>query len=977
MSSIYNNYFLSNKIKVFPCAYRNSTYDATARLNTEYNFTHLPHMVDKASYIIKFNDIPENETTTKLICVIQGYYFEIELGDDDYATLQNKYLNICLASPNGAGSIESPHLCSWESSNIEDTLDGKPEGSTDYCFVGLKISAPTEENPNGKLSRSGYQCYALKLDASAKLPIMANKIEDSAGTGKPISQEFTTETLSATTSTNTQSLNVASDKLIVNSSSITANVPVAINNTLEVKDSTDTSSILKAENDQVVINKPTYITGAGKLTVTAGGADITGATTVSGNLINTNGTFKANKITVNYGDGSSGYKVELDSTSDNIISVFGKISEDDTNASGKIFSVDVTKGVTYAKKIKADNINAQVEGTSKNAINAENVTDTIKGTNITAIFGSAGSTIDELKLKTINPGGASNSENPIKIVVDANSNTAVKFYNDANKSIVKADTFEGNATTASGFSSGTTVKLTGNITGESSSSTKGWIVNTTINKGAVTNDKLANNSVTIGSNIVALGDSIGTSDKPFTGSLYFDKLTVNESPTESNDAVRKHELDNTLWLSGGNGLPNNIDLNYYKTVGNYFHMLAVGSNVTNLPTNADSAFTLKVTALENNDDGTPSFIQQQLRDVSGNVYTRTFTPTGEGVAATWSEWSLVLTSEACMSLPLTRDIAKKYMKIKTDPDIITVSVNALINYVRDNYATDARIQVGDTITTTSTYHGIVIEGLPTTLTEYIIHVDLKSRYSDAWITVENINGKTYQCFWNSGYAENSTTPISGNKPVWRMLPTTGNLNACVDKNNTPKVPDGNIGSASQPVYLTDGVLTACEKVAEAEKADSADKATKDGNGNNISETYLKKGEGITIYSHAADIKIKLNTNTDIGQSPKGKKYEDIIAASFYLGDCHYETIAGGKYLPVSSGPFSDDKTFNCQGIYPVGIMGDLYINFAKVYINVDKDNKIFFKIENVVRYKIENGKTPSLVQLSDPMTISDIKIYFK
>ena len=37
MSSIYNNYFLSDKIKVFPCAYRNSTYDATARLNTEYN----------------------------------------------------------------------------------------------------------------------------------------------------------------------------------------------------------------------------------------------------------------------------------------------------------------------------------------------------------------------------------------------------------------------------------------------------------------------------------------------------------------------------------------------------------------------------------------------------------------------------------------------------------------------------------------------------------------------------------------------------------------------------------------------------------------------------------------------------------------------------------------------------------------------------------------------------------------------------
>ena len=118
MSSIYTNgndsYFYSNKIKVFPCAYRNNTYDATARLNTEYNFTHLPHTVDKASYIIEFDN-------DKLICVIQGYYFEIELGTNDsgisdysilYNKNKNKYLNICVASPSGAGSIESPHLCS-------------------------------------------------------------------------------------------------------------------------------------------------------------------------------------------------------------------------------------------------------------------------------------------------------------------------------------------------------------------------------------------------------------------------------------------------------------------------------------------------------------------------------------------------------------------------------------------------------------------------------------------------------------------------------------------------------------------------------------------------------------------------------------------------------------------------------------------------------------------------------------------------
>ena len=248
MSSIYTSgndkYFYSNKIKVFPCAYRNSTYDATARLNTEYNFTHLPHTVDKASYIIKF----DNE---KLICAIQGYYFEIELGAGDFTTLQNKYLNICVASPNGVGSIESPHLCSWESINIEDTLD-ITKGSNTF-FAGLKISS------GEALSKDTYKCYALKLSASAKLPIMANKIENSVGTGKPISQEFTTEILSATTIISTPDLRVASDKLTVNSGKITAKVPVTINNTLEVK--TGNTSVLKAESTKVTINKPTNITG--------------------------------------------------------------------------------------------------------------------------------------------------------------------------------------------------------------------------------------------------------------------------------------------------------------------------------------------------------------------------------------------------------------------------------------------------------------------------------------------------------------------------------------------------------------------------------------------------------------------------------------------------------------------------------------------------------------------------------------------
>ena len=487
MSSIYtngnNSYFYSNKIKVFPCAYRSNAYDATARLNTEHNFTHLPHTVDKASYIIKFNDISENEPKAELICVIQGYYFEIELGTGDYATLNNKYLNICVASPKppeGTDFIEGPHLCSWNSHDgVEATLDGKPEGSDYYIFKGLKIG-------EGALSNGSYQCYALKLDASAKLPIMANKIEDSAedNAGVPISNKFTTGTLSAatidaTTSISTPSLNVASDKLIANSDNIIANVPVTINSTLDVK--TGDTSVLKAESTKVTINKPTYIKGT----------------------------------------------TEIKNSSDELI-----------------FSVDTASGETYAKKI--------------------NVATSIAETPITDIFGSTESTIDELKLKTINPGAASYSGNPIKIVVGADSNNAVEFYsnNEGTASIIKADKFDGEATAISD-NAVTTIKIADNN---------------------VTNAKLENSSITIGTKEVTLGSDIGTSNNPFTGILYFgdSKESAKDCKLIINSQSIKNVMEFPLEIRSGNRnlikFTNNYGADENKSVPKQIIYAAAGSD---------------------------------------------------------------------------------------------------------------------------------------------------------------------------------------------------------------------------------------------------------------------------------------------------------------------------------------------------------------------------------------------------------------
>lgn len=640
MSSIYNNtYFYSNKIKVFPCAYRSNVYDATARLNTEYNFTHLPHTVDKASYIIEF-------TSTKLICVIQGYYFEIELDTDtgDYSILynKNKYLNICVASPNvtsGTNFIEGPHLCSWASINTEDTLDIK--SGSDTFFAGLKISS------GEALSKGSYSCYALKLDTSALLPIRTSKIENK--NGAPISSYFTTTTLNTSSLTaaslTATSLSVKSKydttpTLTAYSDTITANASVTINNTLDVKPGT--TSVLKAESDKVTINKPTTITGETIIkgatnienssdTATDGNLIVAGTGSFSGELsvtadIDTGTAFTIGKVqqqnseqqdlgnllcadvevplfvknnlyvrgrNIDIGNTSSvpnitiyGIQPKSNDTSTfangellKIDQVTGKIAvyglkdneaEQEADKVGEIFSIDPKTGETFANKI-----NATVEGTSDNAINAQNVTDTIKGTNITAIFGSTGSAIDELKLKTINPGEASNSGNPIKIVVGTNSDTAVKFYNNDNKSIVKADTFEGNAKTASAFETDASITLTGDIiTSTAATGTHGWTVNTTINGKAVTTDKIADNavtnaklagsiannklvnsSITIGSNNLALGGSVGTSDKPFTGSLYFgdSKNSANDCKLIINGQYRKNEMEFPLEIKDYSG----------------------------------------------------------------------------------------------------------------------------------------------------------------------------------------------------------------------------------------------------------------------------------------------------------------------------------------------------------------------------------------------------------------------------------------
>lgn len=83
--------------------------------------------------------------------------------------------------------------------------------------------------------------------------------------------------------------------------------------------------------------------------------------------------------------------------------------------------------------------------------------------------------------------------------------------NTTQKVLIGKPATAGAADTAGAFSSGTTVTLTGVVTGTSDSSTKGWSVPTTIGNGVITNDMLTNSSFRIGNTDISLGNSFTAS----------------------------------------------------------------------------------------------------------------------------------------------------------------------------------------------------------------------------------------------------------------------------------------------------------------------------------------------------------------------------------------------------------------------------------------------------------------------------------
>lgn len=139
-----SGYFLSNAVRVYPCAYRGNNIDPAAKYTTEHNITNAPvGLKHKNSYIVDIvKDKAGNNTGLKV--VIGGYYFELALGSDD--DLANKKLVIKPRTIDGQeylGAVLTNITAVDESLTLDGslTLDDTDAESGNSYFYGLGVQA--------------------------------------------------------------------------------------------------------------------------------------------------------------------------------------------------------------------------------------------------------------------------------------------------------------------------------------------------------------------------------------------------------------------------------------------------------------------------------------------------------------------------------------------------------------------------------------------------------------------------------------------------------------------------------------------------------------------------------------------------------------------------------------------------------------------------------------------------------------------
>ena len=170
-------YIESQKIRVFPCAYRGYypadetlVFDPEARATTEANFTNTFHKLsdNKESYVIAWvpNSATDIDGTGTLKCVIGGYYFEIynhrmsnffyQETDPEDSKPKPKPYYLCIKTESislGTSKPDSTRTTKVLSSFAESTnyLDVKDTQGR-YAFTGLLVSKTADESATASLA---------------------------------------------------------------------------------------------------------------------------------------------------------------------------------------------------------------------------------------------------------------------------------------------------------------------------------------------------------------------------------------------------------------------------------------------------------------------------------------------------------------------------------------------------------------------------------------------------------------------------------------------------------------------------------------------------------------------------------------------------------------------------------------------------------------------------------------------------------
>jgi hypothetical protein len=195
-----NSYFFGSQyIKVFPCSYRgeyekagkNNSFDPEARLNTEYNFVNLPGFAGHTSYIKSY----ENNI---LSCVIGGYYFELDLDQNNLGSdclknaslyinlytfdLSDEYINETTSKKRKTtrltSFIEATALDS--ELTVSDAFSTDPISESHYVFTGLLLS-------NGEKTGDVVRLKAFDADGQINKKVLLPMLYHGAGDNSLVS----------------------------------------------------------------------------------------------------------------------------------------------------------------------------------------------------------------------------------------------------------------------------------------------------------------------------------------------------------------------------------------------------------------------------------------------------------------------------------------------------------------------------------------------------------------------------------------------------------------------------------------------------------------------------------------------------------------------------------------------------------------------------------------------------------------------